>query len=314
MHEREDTKDAYTETIRRAAGGSLYNGDELATPRQDSWRGQTRDTNWALLGDSGEGCETEVAARQTADEENRRLASAILNPRLWSFVKYGSRNSLPAIAGVYCVLTPEDVMLYIGQSTNICQRWRGHHLRQQLRAGKSLRIAWRETFSEAGRLKMEALLIRQHQPRLNANLLPRLPKPAATSMSKKLPRVMTAKQFAEQMSINYRTALNWLEANLVPGAERKPSPVGEYWEIPDTALKMERPRRGMEGNELQQRREALGMSRDELAKALQTTSVSVWRWENGERAIPPYLPLALETVERNHQSNGIRSPKKGTKK
>ncbi len=54
----------------------------------------------------------------------------------------------------------------------------------------------------------------------------------------------------------------------------------------------------MEGTELQQRREALGMSRDELAKALQTTSVSVWRWENGERAVPPYLSLALETVER----------------
>jgi hypothetical protein len=63
-------------------------------------------------------------------------------------------------------------------------------------------------------------------------------------MSKKQARVMTAKQFAEQMKVNYRTALNWLEASLVPGAERKPSPVGEYWEIPDTALKMERPKRG----------------------------------------------------------------------
>ncbi len=62
----------------------------------------------------------------------------------------------------------------------------------------------------------------------------------------------------------------------------------------------------MESEELQNRREALGMSRDELAKALQTTSVSVWRWENGERSIPPYLPLALETVERNHQNTGLR--------
>ncbi len=53
------------------------------------------------------------------------------------------------------------------------------------------------------------------------------------------------------------------------------------------------------------------MSRDELAKALQTTSVSVWRWENGERAIPPYLPLALETVERNQKSNGLRTAKRG---
>jgi hypothetical protein len=63
-------------------------------------------------------------------------------------------------------------------------------------------------------------------------------------MSKKPSRVLTAKQFAEEMKINYRTALNWLEAQLVPGAQRQPSPVGEYWEIPETALKMERPKRG----------------------------------------------------------------------
>lgn len=63
-------------------------------------------------------------------------------------------------------------------------------------------------------------------------------------MSKKAAQPMTAKQFAERMAVNYRTALNWLEAGLVPGAERKQSPVGEYWEIPHTALKMERPKRG----------------------------------------------------------------------
>jgi transcriptional regulator with XRE-family HTH domain len=72
----------------------------------------------------------------------------------------------------------------------------------------------------------------------------------------------------------------------------------------------------MEGTELQQRREALGMSRDELAKALQTTSVSVWRWENGERAVPPYLSLALETVERErgNPSGAAKAAKKGGKK
>jgi DNA-binding transcriptional regulator YiaG len=71
----------------------------------------------------------------------------------------------------------------------------------------------------------------------------------------------------------------------------------------------------MEASELQQRREALGMSRDELAKALQTTSVSVWRWENGERAVPPYLSLALETVERERgqPANGAAKKAKAKK-
>ncbi len=63
-------------------------------------------------------------------------------------------------------------------------------------------------------------------------------------MSKKPLRVMTARQFAERMGVNYRTTLNWLEAGLVPGAARKPSPVGEYWEIPETAQRMARPKPG----------------------------------------------------------------------
>lgn len=60
----------------------------------------------------------------------------------------------------------------------------------------------------------------------------------------------------------------------------------------------------MEAEELQKRREALGLSRDELARELKTTTVTIWRWENGERSIPPYLSLALETIEREHKNGG----------
>jgi len=62
-------------------------------------------------------------------------------------------------------------------------------------------------------------------------------------MAKK-PQHLTARQFAAEMGINYRTALNWLEAGLVEGAEKKASPIGKYWEIPATALKMQRPKPG----------------------------------------------------------------------
>jgi predicted site-specific integrase-resolvase len=55
---------------------------------------------------------------------------------------------------------------------------------------------------------------------------------------------MTARQFARRMDVNYRTALNWLNTGLVPGAEMKDSLVGAYWEIPESALKMQRPRPG----------------------------------------------------------------------
>jgi hypothetical protein len=61
-------------------------------------------------------------------------------------------------------------------------------------------------------------------------------------MSKK--KMRTPRQFAEEMGINYRTALNWLEAGLVPGAVRREVLAGNYWEIPADASKMERPKRG----------------------------------------------------------------------
>jgi hypothetical protein len=63
-------------------------------------------------------------------------------------------------------------------------------------------------------------------------------------MNKSESKNMTARQFAERMAINYRTALRWLEDGLVQGAERKDSPVGEYWDIPVAALEMERPKPG----------------------------------------------------------------------
>lgn len=63
-------------------------------------------------------------------------------------------------------------------------------------------------------------------------------------MSKKQTQMLTARQFAEKMAINYRTALNWLEAGLVSGAVRRASLVGDHWEVPPDALNMERPKRG----------------------------------------------------------------------
>ena len=64
--------------------------------------------------------------------------------------------------------------------------------------------------------------------------------------------------------------------------------------------------RGMDAEELKKRREALGMTQEQLAEALTVHAMTVSRWERGERSIPSHLPLALETIEREH--------KKGKKK
>jgi hypothetical protein len=56
---------------------------------------------------------------------------------------------------------------------------------------------------------------------------------------------MTANEFARLMGVNYRTVLNWLEKGFVPGAIEKSGPKGRYWDIPRSALQMERPNRGV---------------------------------------------------------------------
>lgn len=59
---------------------------------------------------------------------------------------------------------------------------------------------------------------------------------------KESPEMISTHEFAQRMQINYRTALKWLRAGLVPGANMVV--VREkiiYWDIPVTALGMKRP-------------------------------------------------------------------------
>lgn len=60
----------------------------------------------------------------------------------------------------------------------------------------------------------------------------------------------------------------------------------------------------MTGDELREKREALGMTQEQLATELKVAPNTVARWERGERSIPPYLDLALETIERNQAKKG----------
>lgn len=52
------------------------------------------------------------------------------------------------------------------------------------------------------------------------------------------------------------------------------------------------------GKELKDKRESLGLTQEELAKELDVAINTVSRWEREDRAMPPLLPLAIETVER----------------
>ena len=66
----------------------------------------------------------------------------------------------------------------------------------------------------------------------------------------------------------------------------------------------------MNGDELRQRREGLGMTQEQLAKALGVNTMTVSRWERDVRSIPPHLTLALEAIEIKQKEKGDRKRKK----
>jgi excisionase family DNA binding protein len=60
----------------------------------------------------------------------------------------------------------------------------------------------------------------------------------------------------------------------------------------------------MNKDELKQYRERIGLNQGELSKALGVANNTVSRWELGQRSIPEFLPLALETIERRLSTVG----------
>lgn len=57
--------------------------------------------------------------------------------------------------------------------------------------------------------------------------------------------MLTARKFAQEMGVDYTTVVRWLKNELVPDAVRQESEDrGVWWEIPETSLKMERPKPG----------------------------------------------------------------------
>jgi hypothetical protein len=60
----------------------------------------------------------------------------------------------------------------------------------------------------------------------------------------KTKRLLTAVQFSREIGASYPTVISWLDLGIVPGAEKKTDHRGDYWQIPESALQMERPKRG----------------------------------------------------------------------
>lgn len=59
----------------------------------------------------------------------------------------------------------------------------------------------------------------------------------------------------------------------------------------------------MNGKELKEKRSDLSLTQEQLANELNVTGNTVARWERDEMKIPPFLHLAIETIERNNKKS-----------
>lgn len=59
----------------------------------------------------------------------------------------------------------------------------------------------------------------------------------------------------------------------------------------------------MEGDELKEKRIALGLTQAQLAEILDVKPNTVARWERGLLAVPRTVELAMETVERMYKKS-----------
>jgi len=58
-------------------------------------------------------------------------------------------------------------------------------------------------------------------------------------------KLLTATEFAREIDYDYTTVIRWLKKGIVPGAECEEVSAGlKVWRIPESALKMEKPRLG----------------------------------------------------------------------
>ena len=92
------------------------------------------------------------------------------------YVSLLNKYLLPHCSAIYFLLDSENRVLYIGQATNLCARWKDHHRFEQLKKlnrKSNLKIAWLVCENNKELLdKTERYFIELYQPLLNQTPVP----------------------------------------------------------------------------------------------------------------------------------------------
>lgn len=96
-----------------------------------------------------------------------------LDPRTLPYVALSELRYLPSCAGIYFAIEHSGEVAYIGQSFNICRRWRSHPVAadlcevSDLSAARRIRVAWLTVENPLHMDELERAFIRRFRPRLN---------------------------------------------------------------------------------------------------------------------------------------------------
>lgn len=85
------------------------------------------------------------------------------------------RNKLPGFRAVYLVVSEDKIVVYVGKTENLAQRWVKHSCYRQLKNTPGMRIAWLKLDDEEpleALATLETHLICCYRPLLNKNVLP----------------------------------------------------------------------------------------------------------------------------------------------
>lgn len=101
---------------------------------------------------------TEEMNAKRVDRMDRFMARLMVRP----CILYRDRRKLPDVPAVYAVIDHQDMLLYIGMTANLRDRWNEHDRAKQMEP--DYRIYWRMVPSERERQRTEMLLIRALRP------------------------------------------------------------------------------------------------------------------------------------------------------
>lgn len=227
--EEKGESDAFNARLRPENGRELSDCSKLASGRACAGRSgtETAERDY-LLGDPDGGADN-GKAEEGAETGEQGIEE--IDPLALPYVAMSELRYLPECAGIYFAIEENNIVAYIGQSVNIYNRWRGHHVQgslcdlSDLESARRVRLAWMAVSSVDQLDSLERALIRRFRPRLNdSHNRNRIAAPSSA-------KLLTTNEAAEKLGVSSRRVRALIAAGTLRAHQ-----LGREYAIEESAL------------------------------------------------------------------------------